>query len=109
MWLPGRWRSWSSPSACDRGAFRAPRSPVGWSWQPRARLPSGSEPRAGLRERPSRRLRDYLPHPRAGGRHPRRCPDRKRQPPALTRSTAASRPSRPPAEASATRNLRGPS
>ena len=42
---------------------------------------------------PSRRLRDYLPHPRAGRRHPRRCPDRKRQPPALPRGTAASRPS----------------
>jgi len=32
-------------------------------------------------------LRDYLPHPRAGRRHPRRCPNRKRQPPPLTRST----------------------
>src|SRR5215813_8198912 len=31
------------------------------------------------------------------GATPRRCPDRNRQPPALTRGTAASRPSRPPA------------
>src|SRR5215472_18249648 len=31
---------------------------------------------------PSRRLRDYRPHPRAGRRPPHRCPDRHRQPPA---------------------------
>jgi hypothetical protein len=50
-------------------------------------MAAGCEPRAGLREMPSRNLRDDLPHPRAGRRHPHRCPDRKRQPPALTRST----------------------
>src|SRR5215831_9766701 len=75
------------------GPLGAPRSPAGWSWQPWARLPDGCEPRAGLREMPSRRLRDYLPHPRAGRRPLRRCPDRKRQPPAPPRGTAASRPS----------------
>src|SRR5262249_14103119 len=56
------------------GALRAPRSPAGWSWQPWARLPAGCEPRAGLRERPSRRLRDYRPDPRAGRRHPSPLP-----------------------------------
>src|SRR5215470_8015439 len=35
---------------------------------PWAGLPAGCEPRAGLREMPSRRLRDYRPHPRAGRR-----------------------------------------
>ena len=49
------------------GALRTPRSPVGWSWQPWARLPSGCEPRAGLRE-PQIRLEDLgqlalQPHP----------------------------------------------
>src|SRR5215472_8337246 len=71
---------------------------------PWAELPAGCEPGVGLREMPSRRLRDYRPYPRAGRRHPRRCPDRKRQPPALTRGTAASRPSGPPTDPSAARN-----
>jgi hypothetical protein len=50
-------------------------------------MAAGCEPRAGLREMPSRNLRDDLPYPRAGRRRPHRCPDRKRQPLALTPST----------------------
>jgi hypothetical protein len=64
------WKIMVFSFCCGRRALRAPRSPVGWSWQPRdldghgyLLVAAGREPRAGLRETPSRRLRDYLPHP----------------------------------------------
>jgi hypothetical protein len=81
----------AGPLPCRSRSASRPRESDCFSGLRRTRLPfplaAGCEPRAGLREMPSRNLRDDLPHPRAGRRHPHRCPDRKRQPPALTPST----------------------